>query len=99
MFFWAIGASVGPLLSAMLVDWQGPVAFFAFVCAMHGAFVLYTLLRIARGSPDEVDRGRFAGLLRTSPVFARMAAQSVNRDTQQDNKEVSGGEDKPENSR
>ena len=79
MFFWAIGASIGPLLSAMLVDWLGPVAFFSFICAMHGAFVVYTIVRIVRGAPDEPDRGRFAGLLRTSPVFARMAAQSVDR--------------------
>ncbi|PHR22093.1 MAG: MFS transporter [Hoeflea sp.] len=99
MFFWAIGASIGPLLSAMLVDWQGPVAFFTFVGAMHGAFVIYTVMRIIMGAPDDPDRGRFAGLLRTSPVFARMAAQSVNRDTQMDEKEVPEGEDKPENSR
>jgi len=99
MFFWAIGASIGPLLSAVMVDWLGAVAFFTFICAMHGAFVVYTLVRIVRGSPDEPDRGRFAGLLRTSPVFARMAAQSVNRDTQHDNKEMPEGEDKPENSR
>ena len=97
--FWAIGASIGPLLSAMLVDWQGPAAFFTFVGAMHGAFVVYTVMRIIMGAPDDPDRGRFAGLLRTSPVFARMAAQSVNRDTQPDEKEVPEGEDKPENSR
>ncbi|OCW56806.1 MFS transporter [Hoeflea olei] len=80
MFFWAIGASIGPLISAMLVDWFGAPSFFAFICAMHGAFVLYTVTRILRGAPDDPGRGRFAGLLRTSPVFARMAAQSVNRD-------------------
>ena len=99
MFFWAIGASIGPLISAMLVDWYGPAAFFAFVCAMHGAFVLYTILRIFTGAPDEPDRGRFAALLRTSPVFARMAAQSVNRPARPNGEEVSEGEDKPEKSR
>ncbi|MBU2484536.1 MAG: MFS transporter [Alphaproteobacteria bacterium] len=99
MFFWAIGASIGPLLSAVLVDWFGASAFFSFICAMHGAFVLYTLVRIMRGSPDEPERGRFAGLLRTSPVFARMAAQSVNRPAEPGKKDVPGGEDKPEKSR
>ena len=99
MFFWAIGASIGPLLSAVLVDWFGASAFFSFICAMHGAFVLYTLVRIMRGSPDEPERGRFAGLLRTSPVFARMAAQSVNRPAEPGKKDVLGGEDKPEKSR
>ncbi|MBU4530062.1 MAG: MFS transporter [Hoeflea sp.] len=79
MFFWAIGASIGPLLSAVLVDWLGASAFFAFICAMHGAFVVYTIVRIIRGEPDDPDRGQFAGLLRTSPIFARMAAQSVDR--------------------
>ena len=99
MFFWAIGASIGPLLSAVLVDWFGASAFFSFICSMHGAFVVYTLVRIVRGSPDEPERGRFAGLLRTSPVFARMAAQSVNRPAEPGKKDALGGEDKPENSR
>jgi MFS family permease len=98
MFFWAIGASVGPLLSAILVDWQGPVAFFTFVCTMHGLFVVYTVVRIMIGAPDEPDRGRFTGLLRTSPVFARMAAQSVNRKSAPDSPDAVEGQDKPENS-
>lgn len=99
MFFWAIGASIGPLLSAVLVDWFGASAFFSFICSMHGAFVLYTLVRIARGTPDEPERGRFAGLLRTSPVFARMAAQAVNRPMKSGEKDAAEGEDKPENTR
>jgi MFS family permease len=101
MFFWAIGASIGPLLSAVLVDWFGAVAFFTYVCAMHGAFVIYTIVRIVRGEPDEPDRGRFASLLRTSPVFARMATQSAN--SKPDDKDaIQNGDpaqDKPENSR
>ena len=96
MFFWAIGASIGPLLSAVLVDWLGSIAFFAFVCSMHGAFVIYTIVRIIRGAPDEPDRGRFAGLLRTSPVFARMAAQSVDRAANPEKQDASQRQDKPE---
>ncbi|WP_299864606.1 MFS transporter [uncultured Hoeflea sp.] len=109
MFFWAIGASIGPLLSAVLVDWFGPVAFFTYACSMHGAFVIYTIVRIVRGAPDEPDRGRFAAVLRTSPVFARMAQQSVQGETaksganpadgSEGGDEARGGEDKPENSR
>lgn len=102
LFFWAIGASVGPLLSAVLVDWFGPLAFFAYVCAMHGAFVIYTIVRIIRGAPDEPDRGRFAPLLRTSPVFARMAQQSVRRGTGETRHGEPGNsapaQDKPEKS-
>ncbi|MDP2732940.1 MAG: MFS transporter, partial [Hoeflea sp.] len=59
LFFWAIGASIGPLLSAVLVDWFGASAFFAFICSMHGAFVIYTIVRIVRGGPDDAERGRF----------------------------------------
>ncbi|MDP2121845.1 MAG: MFS transporter, partial [Hoeflea sp.] len=77
MFFWAIAASIGPLLSAVLVDWLGAASFFVFMCTMHGAFVVYTVLRMLRGEPGEPGRGRFTALLRTSPIFARMAAQSV----------------------
>lgn len=100
MFFWAIGASIGPLLSAILVDWFGAVAFFTYVCAMHGAFVLYTIVRIVRGAPDEPDRGRFAALLRTSPVFARMATQSANIEQSDQDASQNGdrAQDKPEKS-
>ncbi|KJS13244.1 MAG: MFS transporter [Hoeflea sp. BRH_c9] len=99
LFFWAIGASIGPLLSAVLVDWFGASAFFAFICSMHGAFVIYTIVRIVRGGPDDADRGRFAGLLRTSPIFAGMAAQSVNRKPGPDDPNGIEGQDKPEKSR
>jgi len=98
MFFWAIAASIGPLLSAMLVDRFGPGAFFTFVCSMHGAFVVYTVVRIIIGAPDEPDRARFAGLLRTSPVFARMAAQSVDPDATPNSADNLTGQDKAENS-
>ncbi|MCY0146452.1 MFS transporter [Hoeflea sp. G2-23] len=98
LFFWAIGASVGPLLAAVMVDWFGPVAFFSFVGAMHGAFLIYTIVRILRGAPDEPSRSRFAALLRTSPVFARMAEQSANSDFKPDSPDQPSGQDKPEKS-
>ena len=41
MFFWAIRRLHRPAaLPAVLVDWLGASAFFAFICAMHGAFVV-----------------------------------------------------------
>lgn len=102
LFFWAIGASIGPLLSAVLVDWFGAVAFFTYVCSMHGAFVVYTIIRIVRGAPDEPGRQRFAPLLRTSPVFARMATLSANsKAAREGHSGVDSGEqaqDKPEKS-
>ena len=79
MFFWAIGASIGPLLSAMLVDWLGPVAFFSFICAMHGAFVVYTIVRIVRGAPDEPDRGRRHNLWIAPEAVRRKQEKPIGR--------------------
>ena len=75
LFFWAISASVGPLVASVLIDYFGPPAFFVFTLVMHAGYGLFTLWRMVMREPaDESQRRRWAALLRTSPVFARMAA-------------------------
>lgn len=75
LFFWAVGASIGPLFSSILIQWFGPAALFRFTTAVHLALAVYTLVRIhARAPSPDGARRRWSALLRTSPVFARMAA-------------------------
>lgn len=75
LFFWAISASIGPLIASMLIDRFGPPSFFAFTGAMHAGFGVFALWRMVMREPtEESRRRRWAALLRTSPVFARMAA-------------------------
>lgn len=77
LFFWAIGASIGPLFASVLIEYFGPGSFFTFIGCMHATFVLFTLWRMVQGAPaGERKPGGFSALLRTSPVFARMASQA-----------------------
>lgn len=83
LFFWSLGAVIGPLVAAILIQNLGPQTLFTFTSFFHGAFVLYTLVRMrAREAvvPGE-GKGRFASLLRTSPFFTRMATRAANRPT------------------
>ncbi len=77
MLFYSVGAMAGPLSAALLVEVAGPKALFAFISAIHGALFVATLwrLRARRAVPVE-ERKRFTALLRTSPVFARMARRN-----------------------
>lgn len=89
LFFWAISASIGPLVASILIDNFGPRAFFSFTSVMHGGFAAFTLMRMVTRAPTTGSRRRrWAALLRTSPVFARMAA-----DPREDTETASGKED------
>lgn len=73
MFFYGIGASIGPPVSSLLVEWFGPSYLFAFTSAIHGSLAIATLwrMRVRRAVPSE-ERGKFTLLLRTSPVMQRL---------------------------
>jgi MFS family permease len=81
LFFWSLGAVIGPLIAAMLIQSLGPQTLFSFTSFFHGTFVLYTLVRMRKREAisPETGKGRFAALLRTSPFFARMATRAANR--------------------
>ncbi len=74
MFFYGLGASIGPPLSSLMLALYGPGSLFAFTSAVHGTLVILTLWRMRKreGVPLE-NRGRFKMLLRTSPVMQRLA--------------------------
>ena len=82
LFFWSIGAVVGPLFASFLMDAFGPHALFAYVIVVLTFFAAYTLARIrARDAvPTEKRRMRFRSLLRTSTFFSKLATPPNEKD-------------------
>ncbi|PLK69387.1 MFS transporter [Rhizobium sp. TH135] len=82
LFFWSIGAVVGPLIASFLMDAFGPHALFAYTIVVLTFFVAYTLARIrARDAvPTEKRRMRFRSLLRTSAFFSKLATPPNEKD-------------------
>ena len=74
MFFFSLGASIGPYLSSAAVEAFGPEALFTYTSAVHAALIVATIWRMRARRPVPAEaRGPFSWLLRTSPVFTRMA--------------------------
>lgn len=74
MFFFSLGATVGPYASSAVVEAFGPSALFTYTSAVHGLLIAATIWRMrARGPVPDESRDPAAWLLRTSPVFERMA--------------------------
>lgn len=82
LFFWSIGAVVGPLFASFLMDAFGPHALFAHVIVVLTFFAAYTLARIrARDAvPTDKRRMRFRSLLRTSTFFSKLATPPNEKD-------------------
>ncbi len=76
IFFFALGATFGPLIASLVLDRFGAPAFFTYTSAVHGTLIVVTLARMAI-RPEVVDKGRasFNFLLNSSPVFVRMATR------------------------
>ncbi|MBO6638291.1 MAG: MFS transporter [Roseitalea sp.] len=81
MFFFSLGASIGPYASSAIVQAFGPNALFTYTSVVHGALIAATIWRMRARGPVPADaRGPFSWLLRTSPVFTRMARGSNSTD-------------------
>lgn len=79
LFFYSVGAMAGPLLASLLMQRFGPHALFAYTALIYAVLIAVTLYRMrARPAVPRAHRPRFAALLRTSPVFMRMARRSRN---------------------
>lgn len=76
LFFWSVGATVGPLLASVLIDQFGPKALFSYTAAIQIVFIAYTIyrLQVREGVPVEERNWRFRSLLRTSAYFQKLAA-------------------------
>lgn len=87
MFFYSIGAIIGPFAAAQIIGYYGAPAFFAYTSAVHIALIAVVLIRIVqRPTVPAVERGPFVALLRTSPVIFRLMRRS------RTNGETDGGE-------
>ena len=81
LFFWSIGAIIGPLFASFMLDIFGPRALFIYTAAVLAAFMLYTLQRMTArsGVPASARSMRFKNLLRTSFFFNKLAARPEER--------------------
>lgn len=78
LFYWSIGATIGPLLASVLLQYLGPRAFFAYTSFIFLGFLFFTLRRMrARAPVPPSERTwRFRSLLRTSAYFNKLANPS-----------------------
>ncbi len=77
LFFFSLGATIGPVTSAAAVEFGGPKLLFNFISAIHGVLIFVTIYRMrARGGVPVEGRRRFSGLLRTSPAFNKLARKN-----------------------
>lgn len=82
LFFWSIGAVIGPLIASFLMDAFGPHALFSYVVVVFVFFAAYTIARIflRDAVPAESRRMRFRSLLRTSTFFSKLATPPSEKD-------------------
>jgi MFS family permease len=76
LFFWSVGATIGPLFASLMLDKFGPQALFIYTSVIMTGFLIYTLYRISERAtvPAGERQWRFRSLLRTSAYFSRLAA-------------------------
>ena len=80
MLFFAFGAIIGAPLSGQVMEMFGPAAFFGYIGVVHLAFLLFTFWRMTRRATiARALRPRYVALLRTSPVFAKLASRDNGR--------------------
>lgn len=77
MFFWSVGAMVGPFLASLLMQAFGPSVLFVFTSTVHLFLVAMALWRMrVRAAPPRAARKSFVGMLRTSPFLWRRSARN-----------------------
>jgi MFS family permease len=80
MFYYSIGAVVGPLASSFAMERFGLPAIFVYSALVYAGLAIFTVLRMrTRAAPNPSQRSRFTALLRTSPVFAWLAQKPAPR--------------------
>ncbi|HSA82430.1 MAG TPA: MFS transporter [Geminicoccaceae bacterium] len=89
LFAWAVGATIGPLVVALLMELQGERMLFYSSAAIAALLAGFTVWRLAlRERPPAEERSGFAGVPFTSPVIAELrpenASAGSSRATQRD---------------
>jgi MFS family permease len=83
MLFYSFGAIGGPISASWGMQNFGPHSLFIFTALVYAVLIFIILYRmLVRSAVPPSKRGRFIALLRTSPIFARLARRN-------------GGGDKP----
>jgi MFS family permease len=83
MLFYSFGAIGGPISASWVMQNFGPHSLFIFSALVYAVLIFIILYRmLVRSAVPASKRGRFIALLRTSPIFARLARRN-------------GGGDKP----
>lgn len=78
MLFYSFGAIGGPLAASFFMAWFGPKALFGFSACVYAGLVLIIVYRMGvRPAVPHGQRSRFVALLRTSPIFARLARRNA----------------------
>ncbi|MGB7431605.1 MAG: MFS transporter [Ahrensia sp.] len=94
MFFFSVGAAIGPLVSSAVIDIYGPTALFTYTSIIHGALIVVAFVRMrARAPVPDSERGTFTMLLRTSPIMGRMARNTENPSTSAKSSTKTGAHD------
>ncbi len=75
--FYALGASIGPLVVSLIIGHFGASFFFVYTASLHSLFILFVLYRMTQraGVPAGLRSG-FVALLRTSPAIFRLSRPS-----------------------
>lgn len=77
MLFYSIGAIVGPVAAAYVMQVFGPSALFVFTAVIYAVLIVVTIYRMRVRAPVPASRrSRFTALLRTSPLFSRLTRRS-----------------------
>ena len=77
MLFYSFGAIGGPISASWVMQNYGPHSLFIFTALVYALLILIILYRmLVREAVPPAKRGRFIALLRTSPVFARLARRN-----------------------
>jgi MFS family permease len=85
-FSFSLGAVCGPFVASLVIQTLGAPAFFGYTSLVHGTLLLVTLYRATqRPAVPRAERTRFVTLLRTSPVFFRLARSVTGRKGDDDN--------------
>jgi MFS family permease len=78
MLFYSFGAIGGPLAASLAMQRFGPQSLFLFCAVVYAVYLFVIVLRMQARAPA-TRRSRFVAMLRTSPVFARLARRGEER--------------------
>ena len=74
-FFFSVGGLIGPVVASWMIQAFGAPAFFTYTSAVHGSLVLFVIWRKI-ANPGVVVSTPFVALLKTSPLFGRIARRA-----------------------